>query len=128
MSRLVEESKWGAGVYDLTAARGESCADICDNESDCGTCPIIAAFVRLAAYEDTGLSPEEVREQMERLRAKTVEPLMHDEIGDEFKLVHYICPLCGNIIDQNRKGQKTGLYRPEYCHDCGQHLEWRNDK
>lgn len=48
--------------------------DICDRcpggngncEGDCRECPVQACFDRLAAYEDTGITPEQVRE-MDRL-------------------------------------------------------------
>ena len=59
--------------------------------------------------------------------AMAVEPLTHDENGVVFEFVHYPCPSCGDIIDQNRKGQTTGLYRPKYCHECGQRLLWEDE-
>ena len=38
------------------------CREVCRNqgENGCTDCPIAKAFDRLAAYEDTGLSPEEI--------------------------------------------------------------------
>lgn len=37
------------------------CSEICDeNHLDCERCPIQKAFNRLAEYENTGLSPDEV--------------------------------------------------------------------
>ena len=35
----------------------ESCTDFCDLQDDCNTCGIQMAVNRLAAYEDTGLTP-----------------------------------------------------------------------
>lgn len=45
------------------------CLDICfECQLDCDNCPIQKAFNRLAEYENTGLSPEEIRELKERGR------------------------------------------------------------
>ena len=38
----------------------DGCIEYCENRSDCDDCEIQQAFDRLAAYEDTGLTPEEV--------------------------------------------------------------------
>lgn len=48
------------------------CRQVCEEqeENGCNGCPIALAFDRLAAYEDTGLAPEEVqiqKEAMERM-------------------------------------------------------------
>lgn len=42
------------------ACMAESCADFCDLQDDCNTCGIQMAVNRLAAYEDTGLTPEQI--------------------------------------------------------------------
>ena len=38
--------------------------------------------------------------------------------------IDYICPYCHDTITQRRKGQKEGLYRPNYHDSCGQRLNW----
>lgn len=44
-----------------------SCEEICDlYHQDCDSCPIQNAFNRLAEYENTGLSPQEIIELKER--------------------------------------------------------------
>ena len=48
----------------------------------------------------------------------------HDDDGVEYEFIHLLCPGCANIITQERKGQKENLYRPKYCQDCGQRLDW----
>lgn len=55
-------------VRALAESCGEdSCADACAEygEKNCTGCPIEEAITRLAAYEDTGLTPEEVAELAE---------------------------------------------------------------
>jgi DNA-directed RNA polymerase subunit RPC12/RpoP len=47
-----------------------------------------------------------------------------DENGTPYEFINYRCPNCGNIITQERQGQKENLYRPKYCQDCGQRLAW----
>lgn len=44
------------GVTDLE----DDCRDYCELNADCEYCGIRMAFDRLAAYEDTGLSPKEI--------------------------------------------------------------------
>lgn len=38
----------------------DGCRDCCELNADCEYCGIRLAFDRLAAYEDTGLSPKEI--------------------------------------------------------------------
>nr|DAW55830.1 MAG TPA: hypothetical protein [Caudoviricetes sp.] len=108
------------------------------------------AIVRLAEYEDVGLEPKEIiglcdmdkRAKMadmlrleeyqalgpiahlrELVEAETPAPvIMRTETDREY--IDYICPKCRDIIDQIRKGQKQGAYRPKYHDDCGQRLDW----
>lgn len=49
---------------DLIARDGDPCEYICQGREDCGCkdCPIKGAFEKLSAYEDTGMSPEEIME------------------------------------------------------------------
>lgn len=43
--------------------KSKECCVTCDFKTrDCSACPILEAFNKLAAYEDTGLTPEEVAE------------------------------------------------------------------
>lgn len=47
---------------DLIARDGDPCEYICQGREDCGCdgCPIMAAFEKLSAYEDTGMTPEDI--------------------------------------------------------------------
>ena len=61
---------------------------------------------------------------LSRAAAEKVITETQDEAGLAYEFVHHRCPNCRNIIAQERPDQKTGLYRPRYHQDCGQHLDW----
>ena len=58
MERLTE-SRAICGHYNLEAVGEKVCERIC-RDKGCLNCPIQNAFDRLAAYEDTGMMPEEI--------------------------------------------------------------------
>ena len=64
---------------------------------------------KLSAYEDTGLTPEQVRELAERYTAMEINEIHIDE---------YYCPACGaeNSCDQ-------GIVGDRFCPNCGQMLK-----
>lgn len=64
---------------------------------------------RLAAYEDTGLEPEEI-EVLKRIRT----PMTVNEIHID----EYYCPACGGENNCN-----DGIVTNKYCPQCGQKLE-----
>lgn len=62
MERLTISAN-GRLCADLIARDGDPCEYICQERADddgCDGCPIMAAFERLSAYEDTGMTPEEI--------------------------------------------------------------------
>lgn len=61
---------------------------------------------QLARYEDTGLTPEQVRELKDRDTAKAPE---------EYDGHWYKCPRCGEY---------AGGLKGDFCHRCGQRLKW----
>lgn len=67
---------------------------------------------RLGAYENTGLTPEEIMELKERDTAKP--PI---DIEDNYGF--FVCPSCGNSIyaSDDFKSHK-------FCLNCGQRLMW----
>ena len=70
-------------------------------------CPEInRLYERLAEYEDTGLTPEQIRELKERDTAKAPEV---------FDGHWYKCPTCGMY---------AGGIKGDFCHRCGQRLKW----
>ena len=50
--------------WQVKGADNRECRQVCEEqeENGCKGCPIELAFDRLAAYEDTGLAPEEVQQ------------------------------------------------------------------
>mgnify|MGYP005783976361 FL=1 len=70
------------------------------------------AISKLAAYEDTGLTTERIRELAERDTAKA--PVDTD---DEFDM--YVCPSCDMAI--GTMGDKRAH---NFCLNCGQRLKW----
>ena len=66
-----------------------------------------AAVTRLKEYEDTGLTPPEIMELVERDTAKKI----------ELNAGVPICPVCGRRI--------VKCY--DFCPDCGQRLEHRRN-
>lgn len=62
----------------------------------------------LKHYEDIGLTPEQIRELVERDTAKDPE---------EFDGHWYKCPTCGKY---------AGGLKGNFCHVCGQRLKWED--
>lgn len=72
------------------------------------------AVFRLAEYEDTGLTPEQIRELKERDTAKAPE-----EVSEEYG--YFECPSCGKAIyaSDNFESHK-------FCLNCGQRVKWED--
>ena len=64
---------------------------------------------RLGAYENTGLTPEQIMELKERDTAKAARP-----ISD--RSLYGICLNCGQTIFRDHR----------FCPDCGQRLKWED--
>lgn len=85
----------------------KECTEICEDEGGvCRTCILQERLTRLWDYEGTGLTPEQIRELVERDTAK--EPEIFD--GNWHK-----CPTCGMY---------AGGLKGNFCHRCGQRLKW----
>ena len=71
------------------------------------------AMEKLAAYENTGLTPEQIMGLKERDTAMEINEIHVDE---------YYCPVCGaeNNCDQ-------GVVEDNFCPRCGQRLKVRED-
>ena len=93
--------------------------DTCNGQgpSDkCDMCPLPYHICEtLADYEDTGLTPAEIRELAERDTAKA--PVDTD---DEFDM--YVCPSCNMAI--GTIGDKRNHH---FCLNCGQRLKFKED-
>ena len=65
MERLTYDCCFGdIHCWQVKGADNLECRQVCEEqgENGCKGCPIALAFDRLAAYEDTGLTPEEVQQ------------------------------------------------------------------
>ena len=63
MERLTYDFALGGNhCWQVKGADNLECREVCERQGDdgCKTCPIAKTFDRLAAYEDTGLEPEEI--------------------------------------------------------------------
>jgi rubredoxin len=91
---------------------GESgCNDFCEDFQDhnCIGCPVQSGFQMLSDYEDSGLSPEQVKDALE----KQIPLKVFTEYDNEFT-----CPVCEiTTEDYNVKTLK-------FCPECGQKLHW----
>ena len=65
MERLTGRALRFAGsntvLYELKAVGNKNCNELC-SETHCGECEVQKAINKLAAYEDSGLEPDEVAE------------------------------------------------------------------
>lgn len=101
----------------------DSCDSVC--ESDCENCAVQECFTRLGEYEDTGLTPEQIRE-IDRLyteKCREVAELRQRDTPVKVKPIEaYMpggyrigrCSKCGNSVKDYMK----------FCFDCGSQLEW----
>ena len=104
-----------------------ACYAICEKEcpdgiyADNPACVCTAskmAMKRLLEYEDTGLTPEQIRELKERDTAKA--PKIHKNKHSNA----YTCPNCNLVlINKDETGWFCGKHY-NYCPDCGQRLKW----
>lgn len=45
-----------------------------------------------------------------------------------FKSISYDCPICGNYLVSKIDGELVAGQKYNYCHKCGQALEWSDTK
>lgn len=88
----------------------KECTEICEDEGGvCRTCILQECLTRLWDYEDTGLTPEQIRELKERDTAQAPEPAPLGMDG-------MVCPACG----------KKALPWDRFCGECGQRF-WEDE-
>lgn len=112
MERLTRKETVVARGKETAACNYEN--DDCNDQCRYGTCRWQEkANMLLKAYEDTGLTPDEVQELKERDTAMEINEIHVDE---------YYCPVCGaeNNCDQ-------GVVEDNFCPRCGQRLKVRED-
>ena len=94
----------------------KECTEICEDEGGvCHTCILQECLTRLGEYEDTGLTPEQIRELKERDTAKAPE-----EIRDAYGDTRLICPNCRNSVINYFNRSRP----PQFCMICGQRLKF----
>ena len=112
MERLTERFDNGQAAV---MGCGENCKydyKYCRNHYE--DCPEInRLYERLAEYEDTGLTPQEIMELKDRDTAKP--PI---DIEDNYGF--FVCPSCGNSIYASDDFESH-----KFCLNCGQRIQWR---
>lgn len=88
----------------------DPCDTVC--KSECRNCVIQECFTRLGEYEDTGLTPEQIRELKERDTAMEINEIHVDE---------YYCPACGAESNCDQ-----GVVEDNFCPRCGHRLKKGN--
>lgn len=111
MERLTREETIIVGGEEKAACNYEN--NDCNDSCMYGRCKWQGkANMLLKEYEDTGLTPEQIRELKERDTVKA--PVDTDE---EFDM--YVCPSCNMAI-----GAIGDREEHKFCLNCGQRLKW----
>lgn len=122
MKRLTAISDVGEAYYPYCYR-----ADTCDGEGEtekCRDCKFSEKICEtLAAYENTGLTPQEIVQLKERDTEKAPSVKINDEavkvgaitFGKGTKV--YRCPNCKRLV----------IYGDRFCRDCGQRLKWEGE-
>ena len=72
-----------------------------------------------------GFTKENAIKAMEKQISKEIICETADENEIEYEFEHYRCPNCKDILHQRCKKSKEPMrYKQNYCHDCGQKLDW----
>jgi len=89
MERLTEKHYLGTDHY-------MKCSGSCNVDMDCIDCPSFDCLVeRLAAYEDTGLTPGDIKELLDMAVSKTDKVLrLKEELHD---MKNELCQYCGKF-------------------------------
>ena len=77
------------------------------------------ALNRLAAYEDTGMTPKEVHDMLAREVAK--KPGIHRAYEEDEEYIYFKCP--------NHCAIYCEVYpQDNYCRKCGQKIDWTEEE
>lgn len=111
MERLTRQETIMVGGKEMAACNYKN--DDCNDSCMYGNCRWQEkANMLLKEYEDTDLTPEQIKELKERDTAKS--PVDTD---DEFDM--YVCPSCNMAI-----GTIGDKKQHHFCLNCGQRLKW----
>lgn len=73
----------GEHCWQVLGADNKVCAEVCCEQEFCRDCPIGRAIDKLAAYEDTGLEPEEIKAPATLVRCKDCQHLTFSDCYGE---------------------------------------------
>lgn len=109
-----EQKHWHSVCY--------GCSKLPECAKENKTCNLFKAIENLAAYERTGMLPEEIKnlkwlqkkQKPRKLKKIALAPIKGIKVN-----LH--CPECGKWI-MTYEGEATRWSRPNYCSECGQAL------
>lgn len=114
MERLTAISENGKAYYPY-CFREDTC-DGCGSSEKCDQCELsLKVCETLAAYENTGLTPEQIMELAERNTPKEAIYEIYGDQGDGADPDVWICPNCEAVYDIDDDY--------DFCPNCGQRLE-----
>ena len=122
MERLTHEAdfgleEWEQTLYSVNSDQGGAynILDIASHAGEGEFDEILKTIsLGLKHYEDTGLTPEQIRELKERDTAKS--PI---DIEDNYGF--FVCPSCGNSIYASDDFESH-----KFCLNCGQRIKWED--
>lgn len=121
MERLMDTDPYNRAIPkkligdDMFGDTYTTCSTTCQKQTDCDECPIQEAFARLRQYEQTGLTPEEIMELVERDAAVLLEDIVANK-KDNGRLLFGTCPKCKTRVSNIEGGN--------FCQNCGQRVKW----
>ena len=75
-------------VVEVCDCENKSCCEVCnDHNTTCFDCPIDKAFEKLAAYEESGMDPDEISAMMAEYTALIEQAGNHEAIDPELEKV-----------------------------------------
>lgn len=132
MKRLTHEAdfgleEWEQTLYSVNSDQGGAynILDIANHKGEEEFDEILKTIsLGLKHYEDTGLTPEQIRELKERDTAKIVNLIPFDGCDDDSDITYKAyCPICkryiGILFKKGYKGKGDN-----FCRNCGQRLKW----
>lgn len=122
--------------WQVKGADNLECREVCRNQSEngCTDCPIAKAFDRLAAYEDTGLEPEEIERILDSYgRGMTLRTENAQRLGiikeipiDRLRELTQAYRLLGNTVYEPNKRGFVSTYKVISVHlsECSILVGW----
>ena len=107
MERMTFENM---GCWEIIGTNSEMCRDTCDSVDDggCDNCQIYKAIKKLAAYENTGLSPEQIQEAVDLLSDNFYDADIPKEIKSWVERCTWHVRKCNDLHAELEKYRKLG--------------------